>query len=195
MQRCRSDDSGKSRTIPVDSRMLYEGSIRIINRSSRDRLPFSPSLAPSLLFVTHNTLPLQIIPLPLNRLHTSTMDYLKSRLQPDINIYASKTAGLGAYVDTSSAWLWVCLASIVFNPVFWNTVARNGESAVRESFDAERLVVVSAVSGFRRVGSTRLWLFWHAISIGSHSNIPNFPLLPTITCATPEQLLNVRLPS
>ncbi|GHJ89061.1 hypothetical protein NliqN6_5463 [Naganishia liquefaciens] len=54
------------------------------------------------------------------------MDYLKSRLQPDINVYASKAAGgLDAYVDTSSKWLWVCLASIVFNPVFWNTVARN----------------------------------------------------------------------
>lgn len=57
------------------------------------------------------------------------MDYLKSRLQPDINPFASKAAGLGAYVDTNSGWLWVCLASIVFNPVFWNTVARNGESS------------------------------------------------------------------
>jgi hypothetical protein len=55
------------------------------------------------------------------------MDYLKSRLQPDINPFVTKAEGLSAYVDTSSVWLWICLASIVFNPVFWNTVARNGE--------------------------------------------------------------------
>ena len=106
------------------------------------------------------------------------MDYLKSRLQPDIHVYASKTAGLGAYVDTSSAWLWVCLASIVFNPVFWNTVARNGESAVGGSFDASMEEVVSAVARFRRMGNARPWRLWHAISKASHSNIPKLDASP-----------------
>jgi hypothetical protein len=63
------------------------------------------------------------------------MDYLKSRLQPDINPFVTKAEGLSAYVDTSSVWLWICLASIVFNPVFWNTVARNGESSGKLKWD------------------------------------------------------------
>jgi hypothetical protein len=61
------------------------------------------------------------------------MDYLKSRLNPDITYHpvtakAGALAPLAAYVDVQNPWLWVCLASVVFNPVFWNTVARNGES-------------------------------------------------------------------
>lgn len=57
------------------------------------------------------------------------MDYLKSRLNPDITYTVlGKSTGLAQYVDVQSPWLWVCLGSVVFNPVFWNTVARNGES-------------------------------------------------------------------
>lgn len=66
------------------------------------------------------------------------MDYLKSRLNPDIT-YTALTAksGIAQYVDVQSPWLWVCLGSVVFNPVFWNAVARNGESV----FERERFAM------------------------------------------------------
>jgi hypothetical protein len=30
-------------------------------------------------------------------------------------------------VNLESQWFWICIGSILFNPLFWNTVARNGE--------------------------------------------------------------------
>ncbi|KAI5449871.1 Phosphatidyl-N-methylethanolamine N-methyltransferase [Naganishia albida] len=54
------------------------------------------------------------------------MDYLKARLNPDIAYTPlHKSAGVAQYVDVQSPWLWLCVGSVVFNPVFWNTVARN----------------------------------------------------------------------
>jgi hypothetical protein len=69
------------------------------------------------------------------------MDYLKSRLSPDIALPAyTALGGKGLnysdpahwkqfLVNWEQPWLWICLASVIFNPVFWNTVARNGEFA------------------------------------------------------------------
>ncbi|KAJ9111760.1 hypothetical protein QFC22_006419 [Naganishia vaughanmartiniae] len=65
------------------------------------------------------------------------MDYLKSRLSPDIAVpvyaalggkginYADPAHWKQFLVNWEQPWLWICLASVVFNPVFWNTVARN----------------------------------------------------------------------
>ncbi len=29
-------------------------------------------------------------------------------------------------VNLNSAWFWICIGSILFNPLFWNSIARNG---------------------------------------------------------------------
>lgn len=90
-------------------------------RKSRD----PPRVIGSL--IRHTTIPPPSPPpsSPPNR----KMDYLKSRLNPDITYTPLTKPGVAQYVDPSSAWLWICLGSVVFNPVFWNTVARNGECA------------------------------------------------------------------
>jgi len=41
-------------------------------------------------------------------------------------VYAPLDAGLGALVDVSRPSLWIAAGSILFNPIYWNIVARNG---------------------------------------------------------------------
>lgn len=35
-------------------------------------------------------------------------------------------------VNLNSRWFWICIGSILFNPLFWNAVARNGESTLQD---------------------------------------------------------------
>lgn len=67
----------------------------------------------------------------------------------DFTLLRSKIEGIKVedVVDLTQPWLWIAVASILFNPIFWNITARNGES--ESDFSSFRVHVRVSSSKFQ----------------------------------------------
>lgn len=58
--------------------------------------------------------------------------------QPHVYNYLQAGQGVGKWVDWSQGSLWAAVGMVLFNPIFWNVVARNGELRLGTGAGRER---------------------------------------------------------